>query len=93
MPEVIFHPMEWYIDKLRRDDPFTLLLLGDGELTVATGNKNGKRYTDYKEEVDSRMQEEILGALKENVPDIIYGTDQYIINYDDYNGGDANSLS
>jgi hypothetical protein len=87
--EVTRHPLSWYVAKLERGEPFTSLLYGDGELCVAAGLYQGQLYTGYHERVTPRLALALRDALALNAPDVVYGTDPHLINYETYAGQDA----
>jgi hypothetical protein len=87
------NPLQPYIDKLERREPFTLLTYGDGEFLVAMGRRTGQRFTHYQEVVTPQLEQELRDSLDVDDPSIIRGTDLNLINWQDYGGGDAANIA
>lgn len=85
-------PLEWYIDKLQRGEPFTSLLYGDGEFTAMSGEVTGRAYTNYREVVTQQLVEELRASLTEPGDDIIRGTDLFLAYPETYHGNDQESV-
>lgn len=84
-------PLSWYIDKLRRGEPFSALSFGDGELLVASRKKTGQ-LMQHEERITPRMEEEILAALDVLDEDVLHGTDLHLILPETYQGRDVDLL-
>jgi len=85
------HPLGWYVEKLNRGEPFTSALYGDGELLVASRARTGSVMANG-ERVTPAMEEEMRAALLDDSPDVLRGTDPFLINYETYQGGDRVSI-
>lgn len=92
MVRTVEHPLEWYVNKLLRREPFSLLTYGDGEWLVMLGEQTGQHFTQYQELVTPSLRNELLASLDDSDPSVIRGTDLNIINWRDYKGNDASSF-
>lgn len=92
MPVTHREPLSFYVDKLNRREPFTSLLYGDGEMLVALGKRTG-RIMAYGEVITPRMVTEMSDSLFDKSPDIIHGTDLWLINWREYPGGDVANIA
>lgn len=87
MRKVTYHPLQWYVDKIERGEPFSSLLFGDGEFQVAMGRRNNGTMA-YGEVVTERMVTEMRGALTMGPP-AVFGTDPHIMDWESYTGRDV----
>lgn len=85
-------PLQWYVGKLQRGEPFTSLLYGDGEFTVMSGEVTGQRYTNYRELVTPQLVQELKDSLLDPDPSIVRGTDLFLAYPETYGGRDVESV-
>lgn len=85
-------PLEWYVAKLERGEPFISLLYGDGEFTAMGGDVNGQQYTNYRELVTPQLVKELRASLTEPGDDIIRGTDLFLAHPETYHGTDIEAV-
>lgn len=88
---VISHPLEWYVDKLIRHEPFVSILYGDGEFMAADGEHIGQTLA-FGEVVTEQLCKEMVASLLEPGSDIVRGTDPNLVNHLDYGGSDLDSF-
>ncbi len=81
-------PLSWYIDKLRRKEPFTSLLWGDGEFYVARRTRTGN-VMQHGEVITREMETEMRLSLEDTSLDIYRGTDDSLLNWQNYGGRDV----
>lgn len=81
-------PLSWYVEKLKKGEPFYYLSYGDGEWLIATGMRSGATMQ-AGEVVTSWLEHHISTSLLVDDERIIRGTDRNLINWRDYKGGDA----
>lgn len=74
------HPLSYYVEKLEREEPFSLMMYGDGELAVAMGKVTRRRLSYYQEYVSGEMVDELAAPLKEKVEGAYLATDENILN-------------
>lgn len=91
MPIVEALPLEHYVGLLERNEPFCYLSYGDGEWLVATGMRTGSAMQ-AGEVVTPWLEQEIRASLDNPNPCILRGTDYWIVNWREYQGGDASSF-
>lgn len=84
-------PMSFYVGKIERGEPFTSLLYGDGEMLVALDRRTGRTMA-YGEVVTEQMVREMGDSLHDTSPDVIHGTDLWLINWREYPGGDVANI-
>lgn len=98
---VRLEPLEWYVGKLERGEPFASLLYGDGEFRVLFGEQEGHEFTNYRERVNRRLREELLDSFRDSQTDrllrgyrgeIIRGTDPHLIDWTYYEGRDVDAM-
>lgn len=83
--------LQWYIDKIERNEPFTSVLYGDGEFMVAMRTRTGDSLQ-YGETITKQLEDEMWASLLDHSTDIIRGTDTCLINSNEYMGGDRDSI-
>lgn len=92
-------PVDFYVGRLLRNEPFSLLMYGDGEFIVAMGERVGQRLA-YGEVVTPRMSAEMVRSLDaqdreldgRDYPPIYRATDLNLIDYESYQGRDWQSI-
>lgn len=85
-------PLSFYVEKLRRGEPFTVLTYGDGEFTVMSGARNGTYYTNYREYVTGRLAGELVRSLDAPGDDLLRGSDPFLLQPETYGGRDVASV-
>lgn len=92
MLTVAYHTLDWYTAKLRRCEPYSSLLYGDGEFQVLMGERTGQAFTHYCEVVTPSLVTEMWDSLRNPDADLVRGTDPILVHYRDYGGSDYNSV-
>lgn len=90
--KVLYHPLSWYVDKMKRREPFASLLYGDGEFMVAYKGRSGDTLQ-FGEVVTPRLESEMLASLDCDDPRIIRGSDACLLDWPHYKGGDFESVA
>lgn len=89
---LVREPLQWYVNKLVRCEPFTSLLYGDGEFLVCMRERTGQRLA-YGEVVTKDLEDWMEASLLCTDRDIVRGTDLNLIDYTNYRGRDYNSVA
>lgn len=84
-------PLEFYVNKLERNEPFSSLLYGDGEWIACLHLRTRERLS-YGEVVSVRLEQEMLASLDVVNPNIIRATDLNLVEYQKYKGNDYKSV-
>ncbi len=84
----INEPLDFYVQKIKRNEPFTSLLYGDGEFQVMSGKRNNQTFTNYREKITPDFAAEMRASLTEPGDDIIRGSDQFLLDWTTYGGND-----
>ncbi len=85
-------PLEWYVDKIHRGEPFSSVLYGDGEWIVASRTRTGDRLA-HGEVVTPRMEKEMGESLELDSPTFLRGTDLNLVEPWRYGGTDYLSVN
>lgn len=84
-------PLEFYVNKLERGEPFSSLLYGDGEWIACLHLRTGDTLS-YREVVTTQLEHEMLASLDVVNPNIIRATDLNLVEYQKYKGNDYKSV-
>lgn len=87
------YPLSFFVDKIERGEPFSSLLYGDGEWNIITGRVPiGTPYTQYREIVTEKMQQELRDSLDSKDENVYRGSDPHLLNWETYQGTDLSSV-
>lgn len=84
-------PLEFYVNKLERGEPFSSLLYGDGEWIACLHLRTGDTLS-YGELVTTQLEQEMLSSLDVVNPNILRATDLNLVEYQKYRGNDYKSV-
>lgn len=86
------YPVSWYADKMRRSEPFTLLMYGDGEFMVASGKHVGAKLANGEIVTQSMVDEMRASFEPGGQGEVFRASDPNILDPEQYMGRDREMM-